>query len=157
MAAALRMTGQTILGPVVANHGERLYALAKSFARPVARGWLSLSQADDYLEHDAICAWRDGVLGPYDPDHIAAGLRHILRLRLKDERLRRELAEYHIRRLLYPMIAQRKPWGSLMAEAHGHNGAVGFPLTEPEVGDIVRAAVYYALPAAPRGGARHVG
>jgi hypothetical protein len=134
---------------------DRLYGLGKALARPVARGWLTLSQADCFIEHDAICAWRDGALGPYDPDHVAAGLRHILRLKLRDERVRRALATHRIKQLLRPMIALHKRWGELMAESHGYNGENGFPLTENEVSDIVETEVWFALPHKPRGMSRY--
>lgn len=59
-----------------------------------------------------------------------------------------------IKTLIRPLIAAREPWNSLMAQAHDVNGARGFPLTEADVTEIVRAEIYFALPTAPRG-ARH--
>jgi hypothetical protein len=89
----------------------------------------------------------------HDPVDVYRIASHILTLKLADMHARRELAAHHIKRLLEPMIGRRKPWRSLMAESHGVNGEEGFPLTEEEVGEIVREEVWWSLPT----GGRHHG
>jgi hypothetical protein len=121
--------------------------LAASLARPVARGWLSQDDAEDSL---LITALRDR--SGHDPIHVYRYARHILSQRLAAEHARRDLAGHHIRRTIETMIAARKPSRALLAEAHGVNGEEGFPLTEDEVTDIVRAEVWLVL---PHGGRRH--
>ena len=128
-----------------------LWAMAKSLARPVARGDLPLGQAHAALIVATLREHRAGTLGPYKVADIYSGLRHVLQLHLDKEDIRRELASYRAARVIAPMIAQHKPWGELMSEAHGVNGAADFPLSEPEVNDLVHTEVFYSLPPAPRG------
>ena len=130
--------------------GTHLHRLAASLARPVARGWLSPSDAMGSLAAFTFTAKRKGGLGPYKPEDVFGTLCHTLDQRLKSETERRELARLRIRRLLRPMIGTRKPWRALMAEAHGLNGEAAFPLTEGEVGDVVREEVWWSLPAGGR-------
>lgn len=59
--------------------------------------------------------------------------------------------ERAIKVMLRPLIAERRPWNVLMAEAHEINGGNGFPLAEADVSEIVRTEVHFALPPAPRG------
>jgi hypothetical protein len=135
--------------------GEHLHNMAASFARPVARGWMSLVQADAGLIAATVRAKRESRLGPREPADVVDGLRHTLRMMLEGERYRRGMTEHRICRVLKPLIGIRKSWGRLMSEAHGVNGQDGFPLTEEEVNDVVRTEVWFALPPAPRGGRRH--
>jgi hypothetical protein len=116
------------------------YAMAASLARPVARGYLSRTEADVAL----LLATPD--TGAY---RVA---RHILSERLRHLEGRRDVAWSRIRRRLKPLIAMRKTSNVLLAEAHDVNGAAGFPFAEPEVGDIVATEVYWAL---PKGGRRY--
>jgi hypothetical protein len=130
--------------------GAHLYKLAASLARPVVRGDLHLAAAHAALINNALAAERRGELGPYKASDVVHGLRHVLRLYLESEETRRELCAQRIRRLIAPMIDQRKPRNALLAEAHGANGGAGFPFSEPEVTDLVEAEVFYALPARGR-------
>lgn len=140
---SLRMIGESLPA------GARLHAMAKQLAAPVARGYLSRAVADASLLVATLDAERAGDLGNYQAEDIAAGLRHTLTLNLDIETRRRELVTWRIHRMLEPMLAVRKPPNVLLAEAHGFNGSAGFPLTEPEVTDLVATEVYYALPPAP--------
>jgi hypothetical protein len=140
--------GSTIGEPMPA--GAHLYRLAASLARPVARGDLDLSAAHASLINNTIAAERRGELGPYKAADVVGGMRDALRLHLERAETRRELTAQRIRRLLAPMIDQRKPRNMLLAEAHGVNGAADFPFSEQEVTDLVTAEVYYSLPARGR-------
>lgn len=66
---------------------------------------------------------------------------------------RREEAEARVKRRMRPLIALRKPSNVVLAEAHGENGAAGFPLSEREVNTLVAAEMLWAIPR--RGGRRH--
>ena len=129
------------------------YPLAAALARPVARGYLTLTEAHAELLLAACHAVRDGY-----PDHDAAGIwrlqRHVLRLHLEAEERRRDLAEARVKHRLRPLIALRKPPNVLRAEAHDVNGAAGFPLEEREVNGLVTTEIFWALPNR-QGGARH--
>lgn len=133
--------------------GTNLHRLAASLARPVARGWLSSEAAKDSLAVLTMRAKRKGTLGPYQPGAVFDTLCFTLDQRLKSEENKRDLATHHVRRAVAPMIAARQPSRALLAEAHGVNGAAGFPLTEDEVGEAVRIEVWWSLPA----GGRHHG
>jgi len=129
------------------------YPLAKELARPVARGYLTLTEAHAELLLAACQAVRAGY-----PDQDAAGIwrlqRHVLGLHLEAEERRRDLAEARMKRRLRPLIALRKPPNVVLAEAHGVNGAEGFPLNEPEVNSIAVAEMYLAA-RFRQGGPRH--
>lgn len=117
------------------------YALAASLARPVARGWLTRTEADVSLLNAAMQAQRNG--SPYDPVVVYGGLRHILSLHLEAEDRRRDRVAGRIRRRLKPLLALRKPRNVLLAEAHDVNGDAGFPLLEPEVAEIAAIEAYW--------------
>jgi hypothetical protein len=128
----------------------RLHAIAKGYARPVARGYLPLEHAHAGLIADTLGAERRGELAPYLASDVFAGLRHTLKLWLAIEEDRRAVAELHIRQRLRPLIAVRKPRNVLLAEAHGINGEEGFPFSEPEVTDVAAEQVWSSLPVAGR-------
>jgi hypothetical protein len=119
----------------------------------VARGYLTLTEA-----HAELLLAACQAVGRGYPDRDVAGIwklqRHVLGLHLEAEQWRRDLAEARVRRRLRPLIALRKPPNVLLAEAHGENGASGFPLEEPEVNSIAVAEMYRARP--HLGGPRHV-
>lgn len=125
---------------------DNLYPLAAELARPVARGYLTRTQADATLLASTLQAKREGRL-PYDVKDVFGGLRHILTLNLEREERRRDMAAYRIRRRLRPLIAVRKPSNVLLAEAHDVNGADGFPFTEADVDDMATTEMYFAMPA----------
>ena len=129
------------------------YPLAAELARPVARGWLTLTDAHIALLLAACQAVRNGY-----QDQDAAGIwrlqRHVLGLHLEAEERRRDLAEARVKRRLRPLIALRKPSNVLLAEAHDVNGAAGFPLEEREVNSIAATEMYWAM---PRHGGQHYG
>lgn len=118
------------------------YALAAELAAPVARGDLTLTDADTALILAAFQQHRRG--SPHDPADVFRGCQHILRLYLQRHETRRGIAEMKVRRRLRPLIALRKPRNVLLAEAHGVNGAEGFPFQEPEVTTITAREVYFA-------------
>jgi hypothetical protein len=121
-----------------------VYGLARELARPVARGWLTRSEADVALIN---CALRR--CGKSDAIGVARLAQHSLRQWLRPEEDRRLLARHRIDRTLHPMIARRTPSNHLLAEAHGVNGEMGFPLTEAETTAAVEDQVYWALEPAP--------
>jgi hypothetical protein len=135
---------------------RNIYGIAREMARPVARGDLPLVQADAAIICDTLQQERSGALQGLKAPDVVRLKRFLLRGFVEREQVRRDLAEHRIRRLLAPMIAARKPPNALLAEAHGVNGAAGFPLTEEEVTDVVRGEVFFSLPPAP-GGRRHAG
>jgi hypothetical protein len=120
----------------------------------VARGHLTLTEAHAELLLAACQAVRTAGY----PDQDAAGIwklqRHVLGLHLEAEERRRDLAEARMKRRLRPLIALRKPPNVVLAEAHGVNGAAGFPLDEPEVNSIAVAEMYLAA-RSRQGGPRH--
>ena len=120
--------------------------MARELARPVARGYLTHTEADVALIVRAC-----GYPGNYDPVDTARLALHLLRQHLRAEENRRALALCRIANTLRPMIARRAPKNQLLAEAHGVNGEMGFPLTEAEVTAAVVEQVWWALPSAPRG------
>lgn len=121
------------------------YPLAASLARPVARGYLTLTEAHLALLEAALQAERDG--SPYDPLLVYGGLRHILELHLEQLETTRAVAEMRMKRRLRPLIALRKPRHVLLAEAHDVNGSEGFPFPEEDVTDITVAEVSKAVQA----------
>ena len=128
------------------------YPLAKELARPVARGYLTLTEAHAELLLAACQAVRSGY--PItDVPFIWRLQRHVLGLHLEAEERRRDMAEARVKRRLRPLIALRKPRNVLFAEAHDVNGAAGFPLEESEVTNIARTEMFWAMP--PAGGPRH--
>jgi hypothetical protein len=121
---------------------RNIYGIAREMARPVARGDLPLVQADAAIICDTLQQERSGALAGLHAPDVVHLKRFLLRGYIERERVRRELAEHRIRRLLAPMIALRKPHNALLAEAHGVNGAAEFPLTEEEVTDLVLEATW---------------
>jgi hypothetical protein len=75
---------------------------------------------------------------------------------LADEAAHRDHATWRIKQAIAPMLAAHRRSNAVLAEAHGVNGAAGFPLTEEEVTDVVRREMFFALPAAPKA-LRHAG
>ena len=127
------------------------YPLAKTLARPVARGYLTLTEAHAELLLAACQAVRCGY-----PITDVVGIwrlqRHVLGLHLEAEERRRDLAAAQVKRRARRMIALRQPRNAVLAEAHGENGAAGFPLLEREVNAIAAAELLWTL---PRGGQPH--
>ena len=120
-----------------------LYGLARSLARPVARGWLSLGEADSALITTTLAEERSGALEGRKASDTVAFKRWLLRQELANQEAVRARATGGIRRIIRPMLETRQPPNAVLAEAHGHNGQSGFPLTEAEVSDIVRAERYW--------------
>jgi hypothetical protein len=127
------------------------YPLAKELARPVARGYLTLTEAHVALLHAAL----DAVANGYQPQDVL-GIwklqRHVLGLHLEDEERRRDVASAQVKRRVRLQLTLRKPRNAVLAEAHDVNGAAGFPLLEPEVNAIAAAELLWTL---PRGGHHH--
>lgn len=131
-----------------------LYALPAELAQPVARGQLPLAHAYAAMLADTVRAERLGEMDPYKAPDVFRLQKHLLGQHLARAETKRALAEGRIVRVIKPMIAVRRPSNAVLAEAHGVNGAAGFPLAEDEVTDIVRTEMYWSLPI---GGRRHVG
>jgi hypothetical protein len=135
---------------------RNIYGIAREMGRPVARGEMPLVQADAAIICDTLAQERSGALDGLKAPDVVRLKRFLLRQEVRRQEVARELAAWRIERLVKPMIAAHTPRNALLAEAHGVNGAAGFPLSEDEVTEIVRTEVYWALPPAP-GGRRHVG
>lgn len=149
LAKANGWDGRFIGEPMPA--GERLYAMAREMGKPVARGLLPLEAAFAACIAATVQAEREGQIGGYKATDIVKFQRRLVQESASKEAQKRDLTTHRIRRLLRPMIAIRKPSRTLLAEAHGVNGADGFPLAEPEVTDIVAMEVWQSMPAAPLG------
>jgi hypothetical protein len=128
------------------------YALAAELARPVARGYLTLTEAHTAMLTGTVAAERLGKLGRYKATDVYHLQQHILGLHLARLETKRAMTEAQIKRRIRPLIALRKPRNVLLAEAHDVNGAEGFPFDEPAVADIAASEVYRAVQAR---GARH--
>lgn len=128
---------------------DHLFPLAKSLARPVTRGYISLTTAHVALLNDVLIAERKGDLGDFKASDIFNGLKHILGLWVKIHTDRRAVAAMHIEQRLKPLIALHKPVNVLLAEAHDVNGLEHFPLAEPEVADIAATEMWFSLPSRP--------
>lgn len=144
MLACLLSGGGAMSGPVDPTPVLRLARMARQMARPVCRGHLPYGQADAALICGTLRAERAGAL------QIAAGemigrLRLILKEWIEREEVRRRIAAHRIQRALKPMIAARRPWHDLIAEAHQANGA-DLALTEDDVLDVVEAETSAAMP-----------
>lgn len=124
-----------------------LYAMPRELADPVARGSMPLTHAYAAMLASTVAAERCGQLTPYQAPDVFRLQKHLLGQHLDRAETKRAVTEGRIVRVIKPMIAVRRPSNAVLAEAHGVNGAAGFPLTEDEVTDIVRTAVYWALPA----------
>lgn len=128
-------------------------ALAASLGKPVAQGLLSFEQAEAALAAATARAMREGTLqGNGTLEERFHAYRHVMGLHARNYEAKCELVTGAIKRLLQPMIVQRRPWNELLAEAHEINGSDGFPLTEREVGDVVETEVWFSLPRAPKHG-----
>ena len=123
----------------------RLWTIAKSMARPVSYGLLPLEHARAALLATALRMEREGRMAPYDASGVSRGLFNILDQHLAARAIQREVTAMHVRRLLAPMIATRRPSNVLLAEAHGVNGAAGFPFSEAEINDMVKIQVWLAM------------
>ena len=118
------------------DDGARLVRLAKSLASPVARGLLPHGIADSELLLAAVEARRGGEI-TVDPIDLAAILKHILGLYVRELVDRRAIAKSGIRETITGMFAVSAPLNRLLAEAHDANGDAGFPLREWEVTEFV--------------------
>jgi hypothetical protein len=135
---------------------RNIYGIAREMGRPVARGEIPLVQAHAALIVDTLAQERSGELGEFRAHDVVRLKRHLLGLEVHRHQVARALTEHRIKRFIKPMIAARKPPNAILSEAHGINGAAGFPLAEDEVTDIVKERIYWALPEAPWE-RRHVG
>jgi len=120
------------------------YRLAAELARPVARGYLTRTEADAALLAGTLRAKREGRL-PYDVRDVFGGLRHILTLNLENEERRRAMTEHRIQRRIYSVIEKRKPSNVVLAEAHDVNGVDGFPFDETDVTTMAVVAMRRAV------------
>jgi hypothetical protein len=135
-------------GRLIGEYGrsEGLYDLARELAKPVARGEMPLAHALAALIVETLSQERSGALDGLKAPDVMHLKRHLLHGGVEREEVRRGLAAYRIERLIRPMIAIRKRSNAILAEAHGVNGAAGFPLAEAEVNDLVDTELFQALP-----------
>ena len=138
--------------PLPAAHG--LYGMARELGRAVARAGLPREHAYASCITATVAAERVGTLGGYAARDIVAHQRWLVDVTADAEARTRDLCAHKIRRTVAPMIAGRRPRNVLLAEAHGVNGAQGFPLHESEVDDLVKTEVWFALPPASQGRVR---
>jgi hypothetical protein len=120
------------------------YALARELAQPVARGYLSLTEAHIALLTGSVRAERRGELAPFKAADVFRLQRHLLGLHLERLMSKRDIAEMRIKQRVRPLIASLKPPNVVLAEANDVNGAEGFPFDEVSVNDIARGEVYFA-------------
>lgn len=123
-----------------------LYAMPRELAQPVARGHLTRDEALSAMLGSTLTAWRCHEINGLEPFDIFRLQRHLFFQYLDRAETKRAITEARIKRRLRPMIALRKPFNALFAEAHGTNGADGFPFEEPEVNDITKTEMYWSLP-----------
>lgn len=114
-----------------------IFALARELSRPVARGLLPVRHADATL---LVCAIRHETPG-FDPFGQARTAASLMRQRIKEISVQREVTEYRIVRAVRPLIATREPKNVLLRSAHDINGRSGFPLREVEVEPVVKREV----------------
>jgi hypothetical protein len=123
------------------------------------RGWLAEDcehttravLANRYTVKDALHFLIGCALGHAERAHMAPDMAHAFAVemfweRLHDLEARREEAEVRIKRRMKPLIDLRQPSNVLLAEAHGENGASGFPLSEYEVKALVVGELQWAKP-----------
>jgi len=134
--------------------------------RAALRGWLAEDAehatlavlhgryaVKDGLHHMITCALHHARLAKIPDDTAHSVAVEMFWEVLRGHEAWREQAEFRIKRRVKPLIGLRKPSNVLLAEAHGENGAAGFPLAEREVNAIVAAELSWAMPY--RGGRRY--
>ena len=122
----------------------RAYALAAELAKPVARGYLTLTKAHTALLATTVRAERLGELGPYAATDVFRLQKHILGLHLDQLIAKRAVAEGRLKHRIRPLIALRKPRNVVLAEAHDVNGAEGFPFDEPDATFLALREIHFA-------------
>lgn len=120
------------------------YALAAELAQPVARGYLSLTDAHAILVASTFSAERCGQLAPYLATDVYRLQQHLLGLHLERLEHRRAITAMKVRSRIRPLLALRKPRNVVLAEAHDVNGAAGFPFDEHDVTDIAAREAFHA-------------
>jgi hypothetical protein len=120
------------------------YALAAELANPVARGYLTLTTAHTEMLLSTVRAERLGELGPYKATDVFRLQKHILGLHLERLETQQAVTAMRIRSRIKPLLALRQPRNKVLAEAHGVNGADGFPFDEPDVTISADRQAFYA-------------
>jgi hypothetical protein len=120
------------------------YAIAAELARPVARGYLTLTAAHTALLAGTVRAERLGKLAPYKAADVYRLQQHILGLHLDRLMAKRAVAEGRLKQRIRPLIALRKPRNVVLAEAHDVNGAEGFPFDEPDATFLALRELHFA-------------
>jgi hypothetical protein len=120
------------------------YALAAELAQPVARGYLTLTEAHTALLTSTVAAERLGKLAPYRATDVYRLQRYLLGQHLERLENRRAITAMKVRARIRPLLELRKPRNVVLAEAHDVNGAAGFPFDEPDVTDIANRQAFYA-------------
>jgi hypothetical protein len=133
------------IGPT-ADSERAILLLAKSLGRPVAKGQLNSAQAEAALLVQSIRLDRDGFL-EHDPIDVARIATHITHLNARNLTAKRETTIGAIRRGLQPLLGIGARSNRLRAAAHDENGAAGFPLSEPEVDEIVAMEIWKIMQA----------
>ena len=120
------------------------YALAAELARPVARGYLTRTDALSEMLTSTLALARRNEIAGTEPTDVFRLQRHLFFQHLGRLEANRAIAEMRMTRRLRPLIALRKPSNVLAAEAHDVNGAEGFPFDEQAVNDITAREVFFA-------------
>jgi hypothetical protein len=126
---------------------RNFFALAQSLGRPVAHGWLSPFRAEGAIAAVAARTFRGEELA--DALRIA---NHILQLNADDCGARMDTTSRAISYAMRPLIEMKVPKNRLLAQAHDVNADASRPLTEPEVDEVVKTAVWRSLQRGKRSG-----
>jgi hypothetical protein len=132
-----------------------IYAAALELAKPVASGTLPLPHALAAILAVTLQQERDGTLGDRDINDVLQLKQQLFHDRLLTLQIIREQVIATIKRTIAPLVAIRAKSGRILSEAHGCNGEAGFPLTEDEVTEVVRVAMYWAMKPARKGDNRY--
>jgi hypothetical protein len=115
------------------------WKLAQQLARPLARGYLALANADATLLCHTVRVHRERWLASDSLD-LARSLQHILRINLRSLQLQRTLATYHVQCAIKPLIVVMTPPPEVFGAAYGMNEDQGSPLSDVEVKRITKMA-----------------
>lgn len=119
---------------------------AEIFAKPIVQGRISTAAALGAIVAATARGMREGTLdgnGTFE-DRVRIA-NHILWLNIRNLEAARDEAAGAVGRSLRPLIAVRVPRNRLMAEGHNLNGDRGFPLSEPEVEELVTILVWRTM------------
>ncbi len=121
-----------------------LYALAAELAQPVARGYLTRTEALSTLLFRTLASDRANQINRLEPTDVFRLQRHLFFQHLARLETRRAITESRIKNRIWPLMKQRQPRNVVLAEAHDVNGADGFPFDEPDITTIAAREMHFA-------------